>query len=229
MLSNEILTKFVSMRQSKANYRVSKTLEEVLLDDNINKFLIKNNVKLSLKDNLTAKCILGLIDVAMWYDVHVQGGQTIASATGYISNKYKIGVIRFNKWLKTNNLFDFYKVTVELIMFIKTRNLKINALTIFDDVCMKQSQIDGEDDAYKKPFDRFAVREAVYHTQTYPFDEKEICPEMVLNARKEAKLTQKEASILVYVDERTWQRWESGERKMHKNIYELFLIKTGLL
>lgn len=227
MLSNEILTNFVSMRQSNVNFKASKTLEEVLLDDDINKFLIKNGVKLSLKDEFTAKCILGLIDVAIRYNVHMQNGQTIASATGYVSNKYKIGVIRFNNWLKANNLFEFYKITVELIMFIKTHNLKINALTIVDDVCMKQSQIDGEDD--KKPFDRFAVREAVYHTQTYPFDEKEIRPEMVLKARKEAKLTQKEASILVYVDERTWQRWESGDRKMHKSIYELFLIKTGLL
>lgn len=226
MLSNEILTKFVSLRQHKTNYRAPKTLEEALFDDNINNFLIKNNVELSDKDEFTAKCILGLIDVAMRYDIHMPGGQTIASAAGYVSNKYKIGVIRFNKWLKASDLFEFYRITVELIMFIKTHNLKINALTIVDDVCMKQSQIDGEDDAYKKPLDRFAVREAVYHTQT---DEKEIKPKMVLNARQEAKLTQKEASQLVYVDERTWQRWESGERKMHKNIYELFLIKTGLL
>ncbi|OCG66622.1 hypothetical protein A9G41_12445 [Gilliamella sp. Nev5-1] len=58
--------------------------------------------------------------------------------------------------------------------------------------------------------------------------ENSVSAEKVLNARKAAGLTQKQSANLVYVDERTWARWEAGDRKMNKNIYELFLIKTGL-
>lgn len=227
MLSNAILMKFASSRQHKPNYQAPKTLEDALFDNKINHFLINNDVEISPNDELTSKCILGLIDTAVKYGVHMLGGQTIASAVGDVNTKYKIGIIRFNKWLKTYDLSEFYKLTVELIMFVKNHKLKINALTLADDVYMKHTQIDSEGDVCKPPLDRFAVREAMYHTQTHPFDEA--TPETVLNSRQRAGLTQKQAAAIVYVDERTWQRWESGERKMHKNIYELFLIKTGLL
>jgi len=51
-----------------------------------------------------------------------------------------------------------------------------------------------------------------------PLDIKEV--------RKEAKITQPEAAALVHADIRTWQRWESGEIKMHPGMWELFKIKV---
>lgn len=40
--------------------------------------------------------------------------------------------------------------------------------------------------------------------------------------------TQKEAAELLHVSLRAWQLWESGDRKMPVNAWELCLIKAGL-
>ncbi|HCP78955.1 MAG TPA: hypothetical protein DIU11_14880 [Pusillimonas sp.] len=47
-------------------------------------------------------------------------------------------------------------------------------------------------------------------------------------AREQAGLTQTEAGKLVYSTLRAWQRWESGERRMHPGLWELFNIKKRL-
>ena len=52
-------------------------------------------------------------------------------------------------------------------------------------------------------------------------------PEDIISARKSIGLTQAEASKIIHVSIRTWQQWESGERKMHRAFWELFVIKTG--
>lgn len=229
MLNTDILMNFAELLELETQHnRVPKTLELALFDETINNFLIENNVKLSPQDWLKSQCTLGLISVAIKSGIHELGGQTIASAIGKLTEKYNVGYYRFQRWLKSDELFRFYDSTVELIKFIGVHKLKINAFTIIDDVSMKQSQIDGND-ATEKPIDRFIVREGMYQVQEFPFEEKRITPKMILSCRQEAGLTQKQAANIVYVDERTWQRWESGDREMSKGNYELFLIKTGLL
>ena len=53
-------------------------------------------------------------------------------------------------------------------------------------------------------------------------------PEEIKAARKKAGLTQKKAGAVVHSPSyRAWQDWESGVRKMHPAIFELFLLKTG--
>lgn len=49
----------------------------------------------------------------------------------------------------------------------------------------------------------------------------------VLAARKAAGHTQREASATIFVDPRTWQRWEAGVGGMSPGHWELYLIKTG--
>lgn len=51
-------------------------------------------------------------------------------------------------------------------------------------------------------------------------------PEQVKQARKDAGLTQSAAGALVHVSERTWQKWEHGERHMSPAVWELFQIKV---
>jgi putative transcriptional regulator len=51
-------------------------------------------------------------------------------------------------------------------------------------------------------------------------------PEEIRAARKLAGLTQDSAAKLVFSNTRSWQRWESGERKMHLAIWELFNLKS---
>lgn len=80
-----------------------------------------------------------------------------------------------------------------------------------------------DEDFNKSPFDRFAVRQAVQFN--HDFSEK-ITSEMIIKARKIAGLTQKQSAELLYVDERTWQRWESGDRNMARGLFKLYLIET---
>lgn len=49
----------------------------------------------------------------------------------------------------------------------------------------------------------------------------------VLAARIRAGHTQQQAADTVYVDARTWQRWESGASSMAPAFYELYLAKAG--
>jgi DNA (cytosine-5)-methyltransferase 1 len=40
--------------------------------------------------------------------------------------------------------------------------------------------------------------------------------------------TQGEAATLLHSSIRAWQFWESGARKMHPGLWELFVVKVGL-
>lgn len=228
MIDNNLLIAF-TQTNSRNLVRAPKTLESALMDSDIINFLNKNNIEFeSPIDGLKIACILGLIKNCLQLDIHVIGEKTIAGAFGIINDRTNVGFYRFDRWLKSDTLFSFYENTISLLKTIHNNKLKINALTIVDDVMMLQSRVDGED-YNKKPLDRFSVRESMLREQTFSFDEKIITPETVLSARTTANLTQKEAAALVYVDERSWQRWESGDRKMNRNVYELFLIKTGII
>lgn len=35
-------------------------------------------------------------------------------------------------------------------------------------------------------------------------------------------------AAMIYSARRTWQHWESGDRKMHPGLWELALIKSGI-
>lgn len=50
-------------------------------------------------------------------------------------------------------------------------------------------------------------------------------PEDVFSARKNAGLTQAQAADLIHSGRRAWQEWESGNRRMHPGLWELFNIK----
>ena len=52
-------------------------------------------------------------------------------------------------------------------------------------------------------------------------------PAEVLAAREKAEMTQTQAGQLIYGTLRSWQDWESGERRMHPQMFEAFLLKTG--
>lgn len=51
--------------------------------------------------------------------------------------------------------------------------------------------------------------------------------EVIRSARINAGLTQTKAAEIIYSGIRAWQKWESGEHKMHPGLFELFLKKTG--
>ena len=52
-------------------------------------------------------------------------------------------------------------------------------------------------------------------------------PEQIKNARLAAKMTQKQAAETLYINLKSWQKYESGDRSMYPAFFELLLIKTG--
>lgn len=52
-------------------------------------------------------------------------------------------------------------------------------------------------------------------------------PEAIVAARGE--LTQDFAAELIYATRRAWQDWETGHRRMHPAMFELFQIKVQAL
>ena len=51
-------------------------------------------------------------------------------------------------------------------------------------------------------------------------------PEQIKQARKDAGLTQTQASDLIYKSCRAWQQYEKGDREMDIAFFELFMLKT---
>lgn len=51
-------------------------------------------------------------------------------------------------------------------------------------------------------------------------------PGEILAARSASGLTQTEAGALLFSGLRSWQQWESGERRMHPALWELFRRKV---
>ena len=51
-------------------------------------------------------------------------------------------------------------------------------------------------------------------------------PDEIKQARQSAGLTQAAAAKMVFSNVRTWERWESADRRMHPAIFDYFLIKT---
>ncbi|MBC7215647.1 MAG: helix-turn-helix domain-containing protein [Burkholderiaceae bacterium] len=51
-------------------------------------------------------------------------------------------------------------------------------------------------------------------------------PAAIRAAREAAGMTQSQAAALVHSTLRAWQRWESGDRRMHPAIWELFRLKV---
>ena len=60
-------------------------------------------------------------------------------------------------------------------------------------------------------------------------DHKEPTAKQILQARKNANLTQSQAAGLIYKTLRNWQKYESGEIHMDRALWELFKIKTSTL
>lgn len=52
-------------------------------------------------------------------------------------------------------------------------------------------------------------------------------PASIRALRERANLTPADAAALIHASARAWQQWESGDRRMHPAMYELFYIKLA--
>jgi len=52
-------------------------------------------------------------------------------------------------------------------------------------------------------------------------------PADIVDARLKAKLSMRDAAKLIHATERAWLYWETGQRRMHPAMWELFKSKAG--
>jgi DNA-binding transcriptional regulator YiaG len=51
----------------------------------------------------------------------------------------------------------------------------------------------------------------------------------IKNARKQARLTYRESAVLVFVPTQYWKDCESGSKRLHPALAQLFALKSGLI
>ena len=52
-------------------------------------------------------------------------------------------------------------------------------------------------------------------------------PALIKSTRQSAHLTQTQAGLLIHSALRSWQAYESGDRKLHPGLWELFQLKIA--
>ena len=107
MINNNLLIEFT--KNTKNYISAPKTLEQALMNNNIINFLNKNSITFDTPiDGLKISCVLGLIMYSLKLEIHILGEKTISDAIGIINNETDIGYGRFERWLNSETLFDFY-------------------------------------------------------------------------------------------------------------------------
>lgn len=84
-------------------------------------------------------CILGLIKNCVKLNIHAIDGKNITDTLPIDQQQAGVGFGKFERWNKSESLEQFYENTIPLLELIQSHKLKINALTIVDDVA-KQSK-----------------------------------------------------------------------------------------
>lgn len=142
IIDNKLLIEFIETCSINNNFT---TLERSLGNEDIIIFLEKNEF-ISTKNGLdhtenalAMGCILGLIKNCVKLKIHSIDGKNITDTLPIDQQQAGVGFGKFERWNKSESLEQFYENTIPLLELIKSHKLKINALTIVDDVA-KQSK-----------------------------------------------------------------------------------------
>lgn len=142
IIDNQLLIEFIETCSINNNFT---TLERSLGNEDIIIFLEKNEF-ISTKNGLdhtenalAMGCILGLIKNCVKLKIHSIDGKNITDTLPIDQQQAGVGFGKFERWNKSESLEQFYENTIPLLELIKSHKLKINALTIVDDVA-KQSK-----------------------------------------------------------------------------------------
>lgn len=142
IIDNQLLIEFIETCSINNNFT---TLERSLGNEDIIIFLEKNEF-ISTKNGLDHTenalemgCILGLIKNCVKLNIHAIDGKNITDTLPIDQQQAGVGFGKFERWNKSESLEQFYENTIPLLELIKSHKLKINALTIVDDVA-KQSK-----------------------------------------------------------------------------------------
>lgn len=222
MLTSDILNSFVSFNFQG---RAPETLDDAMQDLDIANFINLNVETPNGEDAEGIYCALGLIKTAVVKHVHDPHAENVVNVVaGTLEPGHESSVKRaYDAWLGAQSLSDLYDAGEVLIAGVRASRLKINALFFYDYVIFKTA-------AFKtlghgmSDFTWFFIISQMSGLK-YSDGMKGPTADEIKKIRDEAGLTQKQAADLLYVDIRTWQKWEYGERAMSPANFELFLIK----
>ena len=144
IIDNDLLTEFIENCSIKDNFT---NLERALGNEDIIIFLEKNEF-ISTKNGLDHTenalemgCILGLLKNCVKLKIHSIDGKNITDTLPIDQQQASVGFGKFERWNKSESLEQFYENTIPLLELIKSHNLKINALTIVDDVAKQLKKL----------------------------------------------------------------------------------------
>lgn len=144
IIDNNLLIEFIGNCSIKNNFT---NLERALGNKDIIIFLEKNEF-ISTKNGLDHTenalemgCILGLIKNCIKLDIHAVDGKNITETLNIDQQQASGGLGKFERWNNSESLEQFYENTIPLLELIKSHNLKINALTIVDDVAKQLKKL----------------------------------------------------------------------------------------
>ena len=144
IIDNNLLIEFIENCSIKGNFT---TLEKALCNKDVILFLEKNRF-ISTKNGLEhtenaleMACILGLIKNCVKLKIHSIDGKNITDTLPIDQQQASVGFGKFERWNKSESLEQFYENTIPLLELIKSHNLKINALTIVDDVAKQLKKL----------------------------------------------------------------------------------------
>lgn len=144
IIDNQLLIEFIETCSINNNFT---TLERSLGNEDIIIFLEKNEF-ISTKNGLDHTenalemgCILGLIKNCVKLNIHAIDGKNITDTLPIDQQQAGVGFGKFERWNKSESLEQFYENTIPLLELIKSHNLKINALTIVDDVAKQLKKL----------------------------------------------------------------------------------------
>ena len=226
MLNADILDSFVSFNFQG---RAPKTLDDAVHDVDILNFINLNNLNMEALNGEDAEgiyCALGLIKTAVVKHAHDPRAENAVNVVaGTLQPGHEPPIKRaYDAWLGSQSLSELYDAGEILIAGVRASGLKINALFFYDYVVFKIAKFKcvGHGMSDFTWFFIISQMSGLKHSDGM----KGPTAGEIKNIRDEAGLTQKQAAELLYVDIRTWQKWEYGERAMSPANFELFLIKA---
>ena len=241
LIDEDILKKFCSLRYREyRGRRMIHTLDQARSDDDIRDFLISNNVFIEPDKYDYVIFLLGLVKSSLIKQIHDTNSYGIGYAIGFIVGSAAINNNPANrrlndlyksKYCPEIDLNKIYSLYAELILTVANNKQKINALYFNDEINLLFNELTEQ----KHPSElngAWGIHINLAYSVGYTSGigkSVSLTPNIVKSTREKFGLTQQQCADLVYVDIRTWQKWELGERKMNRTAFQLFCMKLKFL
>lgn len=236
LIDDDVLKKFCSINFTQ---KKPKTIDDAQADSDIVNFLLSNGIGSGSNNFVYLSCLLGLVKYAIMKNVNDTNSYGVGYAIGtiFMANRAVGNQVRNRLYSlfdakRKNDMPKIYSNYVDVIEAIAYANKKINISYFCDEISlMCRELIDPPPFHTMWDWGSHIGLEFNIGASEYTDGEgaRPIPAEEVKSIREDFGLTQKQCADMVYVDVRTWQKWELGERKMSRAVYQLFCLKTRIL